>query len=367
MENILYQIAITQIPKIGDIIGKKLIAACGSVEAVFLEKKQNLLKIEHIGETLANQIIKHRTAALKRAEEEIPFIEKHGIQTIFYLNTNYPERLKQCSDSPIMLYYKGSIPLHSQRIVSVVGTRKATSYGIGICNQLIQDLSNSNVIIVSGLAYGIDAIAHKAAIDNKLPTLGVLAHGLDRIYPAAHKSLATKMITQGGLLTEYLKNTNPDRENFPSRNRIVAGLSDATIVIESGIRGGAIITAEIANSYNRDVFVFPGRVHDEYSLGCNYMIKHNKAALIENAEDLKFQMGWNDPTSAQKNKQMKLFVKLSEEEEIIVAFIQTNEPCSIDFICTNLTITTSKIAAALLNLELNGIVKALPGKLYKIM
>lgn len=366
MNELVYKIAITQLPRIGDIIGKKLIAACGSVEQVFQEKRSHLLKVEHIGQALADLIIQNRDAAMRKAEEELPFIEKHGITPLFYLDAAYPNKLKHCSDSPMMLYYKGNADLQTKYIISVVGTRNATSYGIDLCNSLIRDLSDMPLLVVSGLAYGIDAAAHKAALENKLPTVGVLAHGLDRIYPATHKNMAAKMVNQGGLLTEYLKNTIPDRENFPSRNRIVAGMADATIVIESSIRGGAIITAEIANSYSRDVFVYPGRVNDEYSAGCNYMIKANKAALIENAGDLKYHMGWQDMGKTKKAKQITLFREFNPDEESMVQFIRTHETASIDYICNNLNMPMSKIIAILLNLEMEGIVKALPGKQYRL-
>ncbi len=357
-----YKIGITLIPDVGDITGKKLIAYCGGVEAVFKEKKQNLLKIPGIGEHLVNSILKQDV--LKRAEQEIAFIEKYNITPLFYLDKQYPERLKHCIDSPMMLYFKGNADLNATKIISVVGTRKPTEYGIKTCNKLIKDLTSQNVLIVSGLAYGIDACSHKAALKNNLKTIGVLAHGLDIIYPSLNKSLAEKMVENGGLITEFISKTKMDPAFFPRRNRIIAGLADAVIVIESGIKGGSLITANIANSYSRDVFAVPGKNDDKYSVGCNHLIKINKAALFQSAEDVIYIMGWEKNKEKNAPAQRELFVKLKPNEEILVKLLKENGDSDIDYLCLNANLTMSKVAAALLSLEFSGIIKGLPGKMY---
>ncbi len=362
---LLYQIGITLLPGIGDITGKKLVAYCGGVEAVFREKKKNIQKIPGIGGKLLNSILNNNV--LKHAEQEIEFIKKYKIKTLFYLDKDYPQRLKNCVDGPMLLYYKGSADLNTQKIISFVGTRKATKYGKEMCSELISKISGPDTLIVSGLAYGIDSCSHRAALDNNLPTIGVLAHGLDRIYPATNKNLAEKMIKNGGLLTDFMSRTNPDRENFPKRNRIIAGLSDAIVVVESGRRGGALITAEIANSYNRDVFCVPGKIGDKYSEGCNFFIKTHKAALIQSAEDIKYVMGWMDKPGKNAPKQRELFIEFTEDEQKIVDFLKENNETGIDMICGKCQLPTSKVAAALLNLEFQGIVNSLPGKIYKLI
>lgn len=359
-----YKIGISLIPDVGDITAKKLIAYCGGVEAVFKESKKNLLKIPGVGVHIVKSIINQDV--LKRAEDEISFIDKYKIKALFYLDKDYPTRLKHCIDSPMMLYYKGNADLNNQKIVSIVGTRNATSYGKENCNKIIEGLIPLDVIIVSGLAYGIDSHAHKTALKNNLKTIAVLAHGLDQIYPSINKSLAEKMINHGGLITEFMNKTKMDPAFFPRRNRIVAGISDATIVIESGIRGGSLITANIANSYNRDVFAVPGRNNDKFSQGCNHLIKTNKAALIQSVEDLIYIMGWEEKSKKTIAKQQKLFVKLEPDEEKLVKLLQENGESGIDWLCLNSKLPMSKVASLLLNLEFSGIVISLPGKMYRL-
>ncbi len=363
-ENLKYKIALTLIPNIGDILAKRLVAYCGSVQAVFEEKKTSLEKIPGIGSILAHEVIDH--SIFQQAEEEIKFIKKNNITPLFYLDTNYPKRLTYCEDSPVMLYYKGNANLNSEKIISVVGTRDATEYGKKICEKLIADLAVHNVLIVSGLAYGIDICAHKAALDNKLPTVCTLAHGLDRIYPAVHQSIAKKMLDNGGWLTDFTSNTVPDKENFPRRNRIVAGISDATIVIESKKSGGSLITADIANSYNRDVFAFPGRIDDVCSEGCNNLIKQNKAALIQSAADLVYILGWEQTKNSKAPQQKKLFLELSNDEELLVNMLKEKESVTIDDLCFASKLPMSKVSALLLTLEFSGIVKSFPGKAYRL-
>jgi len=361
-DELLYQIALTLIPGVGDVNGKKLVAYCGSVEAVFKEKKAALMKIPGIGMFTVNKIQNQNT--LKRAAQEIRFIEKFKIRPLFYTNPDYPARLLNCEDGPLMLYYKGSANLNTKRVVSIVGTRRATNYGRNICEQIITDLKAKDILLVSGLAYGIDSCAHRKSLNCELETIGVLAHGLDRIYPQQNRKLAERMLEQGGLLTEFLSQSKPDRENFPKRNRIVAGMSDAVVIIESDKRGGAMITAGLGNSYNRDVFAIPGKVGDDASRGCNLLIRTNRAALAESGNDIAYIMGWDDKPIT-SGRQTQLFVDFSEDEKNIMKTIREAGEIPIDQLVISTGMTTSKVAAALLNLEFEGIVQCLPGKLYK--
>ena len=360
-DKLIYQIGLTLIRGIGDVNGKKLVAYCGSPEAIFKESVSALLKIPGIGKSTVNSIKSQKV--LDRAESEIEFINKFKITPLFYTDTDYPARLLNCEDNPLMLYYKGNADVNSQRIIAIVGTRRATNYGKSRCEEIIDDLKNRNVLVVSGLAYGIDSCAHRSSLEFGMSTIGVLGHGLDRIYPAHNRKLAEKMIDQGGLLTEFTSNTKPDRENFPKRNRIVAGMADAVLVVESDRKGGALITAEIGNSYNRDVFAVPGRIGDDYSRGCHFLIKTNRAALIESGNDIAYMMGWED-VIVKKKSQKELFINLSDEEKLIMKTILENEELAIDQITIKTKLSTSKVAASLLNLEFEGLVKSLPGKLY---
>lgn len=362
-ENLKYKIAISLIPNIGDVLAKRLISYCGSAEAVFSEKKAALEKIPGIGESYAKSVLTQKV--FKRVDEEIKFIQKNKITPLFYLDKEYPKRLTHCEDSPVLLYFKGKANLNSEKIISIIGTREATDYGKQLCEKLIADLAPYNPIIVSGLAYGIDICAHKAAMDNNLTTVCGLGHGLDKIYPAVHRTYAEKMLENGGWLSDFTSGTTPDRENFPRRNRIVAGMSDATIVVESKVGGGSLITADIANSYNRDVFAFPGRVNDECSVGCNNLIKQNKAALIQSAADIIYIMGWEQKV---KNApiQKQLFVELKPEEEILVNLLKEKESVNVDDICLFAKMPMSKVSSLLLTLEFSGIVKSLPGKRYRL-
>ncbi|OFX88237.1 MAG: DNA protecting protein DprA [Bacteroidetes bacterium GWF2_33_16] len=362
-----YKIALSLIPKIGHVTAKKLIAYVGSIEGIFFESKKNLLKIPGIGEILAQSII--GSNVLPRAEEEIEFIKNKNIHVFFYLDKEYPERLRHCDDAPILIYTLGNTSLNWPKMVSIVGTRKATSEGVAFCNKLIKDLAERghDPVIVSGLAYGIDAAAHNAALENNLKTFAVLGHGFDIIYPASHKPLAKKIIEKGLLITDFTSKTMRDRNNFIKRNRIIAGLSDATIVIESGEGGGSLITADLANSYNRDVFAVPGRVSDQFSRGCNQLIKTNKAAMLENIEDLEYFMGWEVKNSKAEAVQRDLFFELSDDEKNIAAILRTENELTIDVICLKASMPTSKVSPILLNLEFAGIVKAIPGKKYKLI
>ncbi len=363
-EQLLYKIGLTLIPGVGDIGGKKLVAYCGGPEAVFREKRRQLEKIPGIGTQTIDNIVNQNV--LSRAEEEIAFIEKRNIRPLFYLDKDYPKRMQHCADSPMLIYYKGSTNLNQQRIIGIVGTRNASDYGKHFCERIVEELIPDQVLIVSGLAYGIDSCAHRASLKYGIPTVGVLAHGLDRIYPYSNKGLSEKMIENGGLLTEFMSQTNPDRENFPRRNRIVAGMIDALIVVESAKRGGALITAEIANSYSRDVFAVPGRIGDTYSEGCNYLIRINKAALLESAANIRYLMGWNQPSSS-VSAQTKLFKEFTQDEQKIMDVFGQEKECGIDDIMLRSEFPASKLAGLLLTLEFDGILVALPGKKYKIV
>jgi DNA processing protein len=362
-EDLKFRIALTLIHNIGDVLAKRLVAYCGSAEAVFREKRTALEKVPGIGSVYAATIL--RSNVFERAEEEIKFLEKNRIVPVFYLDEQYPKRLTHCEDSPVMLYMKGNTDLNSKKVISIVGTREATDYGRELCEKLVADLSVFNPLIVSGLAYGIDVYAHKAALENGLHTVGVFAHGLDKVYPAVHKATAERMIGQGALLTDFTSNTKPDRENFPRRNRIVAGIADATIVIESKKDGGSLITADIANSYNRDVFAFPGKVGDVTSEGCNNLIRQNKAALIQSAADVIYIMGW-EQTAKKKTVQKQLFLELKPEEEVLVNLMKENNAMNVDDLCLLAKMPMSRISSLLLTLEFSGIVRSLPGKMYKL-
>lgn len=356
------RIALKMIPMVGDVVAKSLTSYFGSATSIFKSKASLLQKIPGIGNVTATNIAAFKNFEL--AEKELAFITKHNIETYFFTEDNYPFRLKQLTDSPYLLYFRGKADLNHTKIISVVGTRAATDYGKRFCNELIEALAPHQVMVVSGLAYGIDITAHKAAIKNKLPTIGVLAHGLDRLYPSSHKSVAINMIEHGGVLSEYRSGTPPDRENFPERNRIVAGMSDAVIVVEAAIKGGALITAEYGNSYNKDVFALPGRNTDEFSAGCNKLIKTNKAALITSADDLIYIMGWEQHKKSKKSKQATLLLNLTPLEQLIIDQLTLHERIHIDLLTHQCKTPNSELALILLNLEFNGIVKSLPGNYY---
>ncbi len=364
-DDLAYKIAISLIPGIGSVIARNLIAYVGSVEGVFQEKERNLMKIPGVGEVNAQRVV--RQNVLDRAKREVDFIHKNRIQTFFYLDENYPTRLKNCSDAPIILYFKGKANLNQSHIISVVGTRNATIYGKEMCDELIHSFSEKSysLLVVSGLAYGIDVHAHKACLKYNIPTVGVFAHGLDKIYPALHAPIASKMLETGGLICDFVSETEIDRQNFLRRNRIIAGLADATIIVESAEKGGALVTADIANSYNRDVFAFPGRSNDQFSKGCNKIIKLNEAVLIENAADIEKAMNWDVKTTATKFVQTSLFVELNPEEQKLIDLLKGGDRF-VDEITIETQLPMSKISALLLGLEFKGIVTSLPGKMYRL-
>ena len=360
----LYKLALTLVPNVGPVQAKILLQHFSPVE-IFKAKRSLLEQLEGIGSIRANNI--KVFSDYRTAEDEIDFIEKNDINPLFIADDNYPKRLLNCYDSPIVLFSKGDADLNASKIVAVIGTRSNTEYGKHITDKLVSDLTELKVTVVSGLAYGIDAIAHKAALKNNLPTIGVLAHGLSHVYPPQHASIAKEMMKNGGgLLTEFRSETLPEKHNFPTRNRIVAGMSDATIVIETGIKGGSMITAELANSYNKDVFAFPGKVSDNKSAGCNHLIRNNKAILLTDASELIEAMGWEDKSKVQTIRQRQLFLELSKEENIIVEILKEKEAVHIDEINLRSGLSNGTVAAAILNLELENVVMSLPGKRYSL-
>ncbi len=361
-----YQIAIEMIPMVGSITAKKLIAFCGGAEAVFRESKSALRKIQGIGERIANAVTEQQV--LELAEKELEYIEKNNIRALSYTDNNYPHRLKNCEDSPVVLFVKGDINLNAERILSIVGTRSATSYGVDQCTRLVEELAQRghNPVIASGLAYGIDICAHKAALKYGLPTVAVVATGLNTVYPAQHKNVAKQIVEQGGaMVSDFTTHAKFDRNNFLRRNRIIAGLADATIVVESGEKGGALVTADISMSYNRDVMAFPGRVGDAYSCGCNRLIRNNKAALIEGVADVEYVLGW-DKRVEPKVKQLPLFGERSEPEKKVLDALSKVEVETIDNLCRQLDMPVSQLASVLLTLEFSGCVRSHPGKAYSL-
>lgn len=362
--DLLYQISLTRIPNIGPVQAKILVDHFGDCCDIFRASTKELENLEGIGTVKAKCIKSFED--FTAAEDEIIFIEKYKIETLFLKDSQYPQRLLNCYDPPTLLYYRGNADLNASRVINIIGTRNHTDYGRQVTEQLIDELQSQQVLIVSGLAYGIDAIAHKAAIQNNLQTVGVLAHGLDTIYPPQHTSLAKQMVLNGGLLTEFRKETKPDKHNFPRRNRIVAGMCDATIVVETACKGGSMITAELANGYNRDVFAFPGKVTDAKSAGCNHLIKNNKAVLLQDSQQLIETLGWFSKKTKRK-EQKELFIALSNDEQILVDILKEKETVHIDEIYLKSGLTSSTVAASMLNLEFENVLVSLPGKMYKLL
>lgn len=364
-----YRIALTRIDLIGDVLAKRLIGFFGSAENIFREKPAHLKKIVRIGESVAANIQAQQSDALAFAEQELQFIEKNNIEVIPFEAEHYPTRLKQCEDAPLLLYHKGNTPFNAKHALAVVGTRRITAKGKELTEEMIDGLKNfgQDMLIVSGLAHGVDIAAHRQAIKSKLPTVGVLGHGLDRIYPHEHRQYAIQMLENGGLLTDFPSRTNPDKENFPQRNRIIAGMCDALVVVESRRQGGSMITANLAFGYQREVFAFPGRPGELNTEGCNLLIKSLKASLIEHAPDLCRAMNWAvNARQKAKSVQPKLFVELNPQETKIAAILEKGKK-PFDEICFELKQNPGIVSFALLNLEMNGILRALPGKQYELL
>ncbi|HMQ48730.1 MAG TPA: DNA-processing protein DprA [Saprospiraceae bacterium] len=364
MENWLYKIGLTLLPNVGPITAKNLISYCGSPEAVFASSTKALLKIPGIGPQTAQYI--REKQVLDRAQVEWELMQSLQITPLYYLDDNYPSRLKYLADSPVLLYFKGNFDWQAPRMVAIVGTRKPSHYGVAVCEELIEGLKDYQVAIVSGLAFGIDVCAHRKALECQIPTIGVMGNGLRYVYPAEHRQVAAQMLENGGLLSEYTANTAPEREHFPMRNRIVAGLCDALIVIETQKRGGSMITAQLANGYNKDVFAVPGRVKDKYSEGCNQLIKAHQAALAESVADIAYVMRWEE-CSKTKAVQGAFFQELDEKEQMIISLIGQGDAVGIDALTATAKMHNSEMAGLLLELEFKGLIKALPGNRYALI
>jgi DNA processing protein len=361
-QDLFHVLALQQVAGVGDIVAKKLINHCGSAELVFKTKASRLASIDGIGSVLLQEL-KDKTI-FEKAEQELQFIKSNPINVDYFQDENYPDRLKHCIDGPVLLFSSGNIDLKNKKTISIVGTRQITSYGMEFCRKLIEDLVPLNPVIISGFAYGVDIFAHQLALEHDLQTIGVLAHGLNQIYPKTHKKYVAKIEQNGGFMTEFWSSSNPEKENFVRRNRIVAGISEATIVIESAERGGSLITANLANDYNRDVFAVPGRTTDKYSQGCNNLIKTQKANLLTSAADLIYILNW-DIESKAKPVQKQLFVTLENDEQKVYDFLLKNGKELMDIIALRCDFPIYKISGMLLNMELKGVIRPLPGKFFE--
>lgn len=361
-EELFHLLALLKVDGVGDIIAKKLLTHCGSAEDVFKTKTSQIASIDGIGLVLPKKL--KGKSVFEKAEQELKFIKNNAVDVSFFLDENYPERLKHCIDGPVLLFSSGNIDLKNRKIISIVGTRQITSYGIEFCKKLIADLAPLNPIIVSGFAYGVDIVAHQAALEHNLQTIGVVAHGLNQIYPKIHKKYVAKIEENGGFMTEFWSSSNPEKENFVKRNRIVAGISEATIVIESADKGGSLITANMANDYNRDVFAVPGRTTDKYSQGCNNLIKTQKANVLSGAADLIYILNW-DIEKETKPVQKQLFVSLDDDEQKVYDYLQKNGKELLDTIALQCDFPIYRISGLLLNMELKGVIRPLPGKLFE--
>jgi len=350
-------------PYIGDITAKKLISHCGSPSAIFEDKLRNLRKIDGVGSFRLNGLFD--SEHLEAAKAEYEFMKKSEIEYTYFMDADFPAYLKHCIDGPILLFKRGNIDLADKKIISIVGTRKVTSYGMAFCEELIDTIAPLNPIIVSGFAYGVDICAQRTAVKHDLQTIGCLAHGLNQIYPKVHDKYIRDVEKNGGFFTEFWSTSNPDRENFLKRNRIIAGMSEATVVIESAEKGGSLVTADIANSYNREVFAVPGRTKDKYSSGCNNLIKKQKAHMLTSAADLVYHLGWEIEKKENKPVQKQLFIELDDTEKSIYSYLQKDGKQLLDSISLECHIPVFKASSTLLNMEMKGIIRPLPGKLFE--
>lgn len=361
-EELFYRLALLSAGYIGDRGFKTLFRALGSAKEVYKSPVARLKQVEGVGDAKIKAL--QQKIDEKRILKEIDFLEKKKITIHFLFDETYPEKLKQLPDAPVMLFSRGHFDIHHPRQIAIVGTRNNSEYGRQFTLDLIDQLKPYNVQVISGLAYGIDIIAHRHCVERQIETVAVLAHGMDQVYPAAHKDVAQSMLDRGGLITEFLTGSGPDRHNFPMRNRIVAGMADMTLVVESRIKGGALITAKLAASYNREVGAVPGRIKDERSEGCHYLIKKNIAYLIESAADIEEILGWD--VQQKQAAQSKLFLQLSQEEQTVVDILKQKESMHIDELMLRCNLNYSHLASVLLSLELQDIVKAMSGKRYRI-
>ncbi|MCK0155906.1 DNA-processing protein DprA [Cellulophaga sp. F20128] len=360
---IIATLRLQNIPNIGSVTAKKLIAHCGSSAAIFELKRAQLLKIDGIGFLKLKNL--YDGAHLEAAQAEYEFIVNHNIETVYFMDPGYPNYLKHAIDAPILLFKRGNINLEGRKIISVVGTRKITSYGTAFCEKFIEDIAPLNPIIVSGFAYGVDICIQKEAIKHGLQTIGCLAHGLNQIYPKTHSKYIVDVEKNGGFFTEFWSSSTPERENFLKRNRIIAGLSEATVVIESAEKGGSLVTADIANSYNRDVFAVPGRAQDKYSIGCNNLIKQQKAHMLTSAADLIYLLDWQTTQKLPQATQKQLFIEFTEIEQQIYDFLQVEGKQLLDTIALSCKLPIFKTSSTLLHMEMKGAIRPLPGKLYE--
>lgn len=360
-------IALSVISGLGINGAVQLYRRVGSATTI-MEHRNDILDILPDANPRIREVLGNVSDAVARAEEEMEFIAKNKIKALVMGEEGYPLRLAECEDAPLVLYYLGNSDLNAMKVISIVGTRHCTEYGRSLCQHFIHDLAQMypDTLVVSGLAYGVDIAAHRATLDNGMDTIGVLAHGLDTIYPNLHRHTASQMVHQGGLLTEYMSHCLISKGNFVRRNRIVAGMSDATIVVESAEKGGALITADIAFSYNRNVAAFPGRVENPYSVGCHKLIRKNIASLITSADDLLELMQWIQPTANSQPRQLELFQELTDEEKAVVAFMNDKDEVLANSITVATGLPFEKVTSLLLELEFKGIVRVLGGNRYKL-
>src|SRR5690554_1965939 len=346
---------------------RTLMQAMGSEEAIFKGDIRRLESIPRVSRRLIQEI--RHPEVLRSAEKELAFIEKNRLRLLFFTDEGYPNRLKECIDAPVLLYAKGNTDFNREKTISIVGTRDSTRYGQGFCDAFVKEIAGAfpDVQIVSGLAYGIDIRAHRAALQNGLSTVAVLAHGLDRIYPRIHRQTAIEMMENGALLTEFPSETNPDKHNFVKRNRIVAGMADAVIVMESGLKGGSLTTADIANSYFREVFALPGRIHDKMSIGCNQLISDNKAVLLRGSDHFISYMGWEEDAKPALPVQKEIFPALSDEEEKLFNLLSNRGAVQVNTLAIELNIPVTELFLILLEMEMKHIVESLPGGMYQLV
>jgi DNA processing protein len=363
-EDLLHHIALTQVPQIGDVHLKTLLRHFGSATAILRAGRRELECLPGIGTVRASAI--RRCRDFSRAEQELKFMDKYDIRPVPFGTNVYPGRLLHCHDAPAMLYFKGKGEMNGKRIISIVGTRGPSAYGRDWLSETNKGLTPFKPLIISGLAYGIDTIAHRQALKSGLSTIGVLAHGLDRIYPHANKSLAREMTETGGLLTEFLSGTHPDAQHFPQRNRIVAGMSDALLVVETGRKGGSMITADIAGSYNKEVFALPGRVTDEKSEGCLLLIREHRAQAVTCAGDIIEALNWDQQPGTKRISQTSLFPEPDEREKEIIELLRDRDFLALDDLQQLCKLRASDISSALLTLEMSGRLEALPGKRFRL-
>lgn len=363
-DELFYQLALSLVPGVGPVVGKSLIAYCGSASAVFTESQSRLAKIPGAGPMVAGCI--HRFTDFQVAEQEMEFAIRNEIRVLPYTSKDYPIRLKQVPDSPLILFVKGETNFNHDRMVGIVGTRKNTIHGAEITKKLVEGLAGYNAYTISGLAYGIDICAHKASLEYRVPTIAVLAHGLDLLYPGQHFRTAQQMIEQGGsLVSEFISGTPMNKDLFPRRNRIVAGMCDCVVVVESMGKGGSMITAEMASDYNRDVFAVPGRPTDIMSEGCNMLIKNLKAGLCETAIDIGNGMNWESNTSKAAEKQIRMFEELTEDEAMVVEVLHKQNG-TYENLLLETGIPVNRLSVLLVEMEMKGIIRGLPGKQYAI-